>query len=237
MSKLYFFRHAQASYLAKDYDQLSPKGEEQSVLLGQYLANKHVFFDKIYIGPLKRQLQTYSKVAAVFEAQNLSIPSPQILTGLKEHSGPEAVKLAYSDLVKKFPVIEDLTQEIKEDPSKMKRNSIMIFRYFMEVWAGGEIEVENIEPWLTFRQEVKLALAEILKNTDKGETIGVFTSGGTISSILAEALHLKEEKSIADINFSVRNTSFSTFLFANQNFNLLSFNEIPHLESEMVTFV
>ncbi|MFT4762686.1 MAG: hypothetical protein ACI9LN_004674, partial [Saprospiraceae bacterium] len=31
--------------------------------------------------------------------------------------------------------------------------------------------------------------------------------------------------------------SFSSFLFSKGIFNLLSFNELPHLEKEMVTFV
>ena len=39
MSKIYFFRHAQASYGAVNYDQLSAKGEQQSAVLGQYLVD------------------------------------------------------------------------------------------------------------------------------------------------------------------------------------------------------
>jgi len=80
-------------------------------------------------------------------------------------------------------------------------------------------------------------LKQILESTDKGETIGTFTSGGTISAITAEALGIKEERKVATMNFSVRNTSFTSFFFSQNNFNLLSFNELPHLEKEMITFV
>jgi hypothetical protein len=65
----------------------------------------------------------------------------------------------------------------------------------------------------------------------------VFTSGGTISSISAESLKISDEKKIAGLNFSIRNTSFTSFLFSKNQFNLLSFNELPHLEKEMITFV
>ena len=40
MSKFYFFRHAQASFGSANYDVLSPKGEEQSAILGKYLVSK-----------------------------------------------------------------------------------------------------------------------------------------------------------------------------------------------------
>ena len=107
----------------------------------------------------------------------------------------------------------------------------------MEEWAAGYIEVPEVESWATFRKNVKIGLAQVLAKTDRGETIGAFTSGGTISAITAEALAIKEEQTIAKMNFSVRNTSFTSFLFSQNNFNLLSFNELPHLEKEMITFV
>ena len=64
-----------------------------------------------------------------------------------------------------------------------------------------------------------------------------FSSGGTISSIIGEVLQLNDEIKIADLNFSVRNTSYSTLLYSNDEINLLSFNELPHLKEDMITFV
>ena len=107
----------------------------------------------------------------------------------------------------------------------------------MDEWAAGNIEVPEIESWATFRQECKKGLETILKNTGKGETIGAFTSGGTIASITAESLFINDERRVSAMNFSLRNTSFSTFLYSRNQFNLLSFNELPHLEKELVTFV
>ncbi len=63
MSKLYFFRHAQASFLADNYDQLSSHGEKQSFELGKYLVEKDFQFDKIFVGPLSRQKKTFEIVA------------------------------------------------------------------------------------------------------------------------------------------------------------------------------
>ena len=71
----------------------------------------------------------------------------------------------------------------------------------------------------------------------KGETVAAFTSGGTISAITAECLGLSSEKKVADLNFAIRNTAWTTFLYSAEKFNLLTFNELPHLKKEMITFV
>ena len=84
--------------------------------------------------------------------------------------------------------------------------------------------------WASFRQDVKAGLNTILQQVQKGENIAAFTSGGTISAISAECLGLTSEKKVADLNFSIRNTAWTTFLFSAEKFNLLTFNELPHLE-------
>ena len=237
MSKLYFFRHAQASYGSKNYDQLSPLGEQQSAELGTYLVQKNFHFDKIFVGPLERQKHTFQIVSEIFQKNNKTLPKPTFLEELKEHQGPEGFRKVLPELMKSNPQIKKWYDEITENPKLMKRNSLLSFQYFMDEWSLGNIEVEGIESWSSFRMKVQKGLNFILENTDKGETVGAFTSGGTISAITAEALNLKDEKRVATMNFSVRNTSFTSFLFSKNQFNLLSFNELPHLEGEMVTFV
>ena len=237
MSKLFFFRHAQASFLANNYDQLSQKGEQQSLALANYLIDKKIQFDKIFVGPLKRQRHTFDIVAGLFAKNKINMPVPVYLKELKEHAGTEAMGEALPILVKKNPQIKIWSEEITADPALKKRNSLLIFQYFMEEWATGNVAIKNFEPWADFRKEVKKGLNNILENTDRGETVGIFTSGGTISSITAEALNIQDEKKVAAMNFSVRNTSFTTFLFSKNKFNLLSFNELPHLGEGLITFV
>ena len=237
MSKLYFFRHAQASYGAANYDQLSPKGEKQAEELGKYLIEKDFRFDKIFVGPLVRQQHTYDIVKRIFNEKNRAIPDALVLQELKEHEGTKGIRKALPELVKTVAQVQKWYAEIKEKPHLMKRNSLLSFQYFMDEWVEGNIHVEGIESWSDFRKNVKKSLKTILENTGKGETIGVFTSGGTISSIAADSLKMNEEKRVAAMNFSIRNTSFSTFFYSKKQFNLLSFNELPHLSDEMVTFV
>jgi broad specificity phosphatase PhoE len=111
------------------------------------------------------------------------------------------------------------------------------FKYFLHKWINKEITVNGIIPWDSFRSNVKNTLKTIFNQTKKSEQIAIFSSGGTISSIVGESLEISKESIIADLNFSVRNTSFSTFFYSNNEFNLMSFNELPHLKEDMVTFV
>ena len=71
MGNLYLVRHGQASFGADDYDQLSPKGREQGLRLGQYWREKAQSlgqhqaspFDAVLIGTLKRHRQTWEAMA------------------------------------------------------------------------------------------------------------------------------------------------------------------------------
>ena len=237
MSKLYFFRHAQASYGAANYDQLSLKGEEQSAILGEYLVNKNFHFDKIFVGPLERQKHTFEIVSKIYKKNNKTLPEPIFIEGLREHRGPGAMRKFLPELLKTNSQIKQWYAEIEDDPKLMKRNSLLTFQYFMDEWSLGNIVVPEVQSWAEFRTAVRRGLETILKNTEKGETVAAFTSGGTISAIAAEALKIQDERMVSNMNFSVRNTSFTSFLFSKNLFNLLSFNELPHLEKEMVTFV
>lgn len=237
MSKLFLFRHAQASFLADNYDQLSAHGEKQSEELGKYLVKKKIRFDKVFVGPLSRQKKTFEIVAEVFSKNKLAIPQPIFINELKEHSGIEAMRFAFPRLKESVPYVKELLDAIVENPSLKKRNMLLAFQFFMEKWSEDKIDVPEVETWQTFRKNVRSGLFQILENTGKGEIIGAFTSGGTISSIVGEALGIKDETKIVAMNFLVRNTSFTSFLFSKNKFNLLSFNELPHLEKEMITFI
>jgi len=236
MSKLYFFRHAQASFGADNYDALSPKGEEQSIELGNYLADKKRVFNKVFVGPLQRQQHTFEIVKSIFDKKNLPMPEPILVDGLREHEGPEALEIMLPKL-QEIPPFKEMIAKVSTNSKRTKANRLLLFQHFMEEWAQGKIEVEGVVAWKAFRQNVRKGLNTILDATHSGETNAAFTSGGTISAITAEALKITNEKSVTSLNFSIRNTSYTSFFYSKGNFNLLGLNEIPHLSEELVTFV
>ena len=237
MSKIYFFRHAQASLGSDNYDVLSEKGELQALELGKYLISKKYYFDKIYVETLRRQQHTYEIISELYKKNNLNIPDPIILEGLNEHQATEAMKTEMPKMIGSDAYLIKLWRDIELNPENKNGNMMLGFKYFLNLWVNEKIIVKGIIPWKDFRKNVRNGLKIILKNTNSNENIGVFSSGGTISSITAESLNIKEEMKIADLNFSIRNTSFTSFLYSREKFNLLSFNELPHLKKEMITFV
>jgi len=237
MSHIYFIRHAQASYLKADYDQLSAHGERQSEALGQFLVNREIHFDKLFVGPLLRQQQTQKIVANVYQS-HASLPVlPIILPELAEHAGPETLKHLQDKLAIHDPQVQRWSAEMRVNPAVKKRNSLLIFEYFMRNWAIGKITDDNHEPWSAFRKRVKQGIEIILSQIQKGETVGVFTSGGVVAAAVAESLGMVDEAKVAGLNYTVRNTSITQFRLVRNGLSLVAFNEVPHLEKEMITFV
>ena len=236
MSKIYLFRHAQASIGKENYDVLSTKGELQAAELGKYLCKEKLIFDNVYVGDLRRQKHTLEIVSDQYNKNGISIPKPIVLEDLNEHQATEVMKSEFPKMMED-PYIKSLKDKIEKDPKKQHSYMMLGFKYFLHKWVKNEIIVEGIIPWKKFRINSTNALKSIVNETKKGETIGVFSSGGTISSIVSEVLKLKNELVVADLNFSIRNTSFSSLLYSNNEINLLSFNELPHLKDDMITFV
>ena len=54
MSELYLVRHAQASFGAANYDQLSDLGHRQSRWLGDHLGMRGMAFDQLVVGDMVR---------------------------------------------------------------------------------------------------------------------------------------------------------------------------------------
>jgi broad specificity phosphatase PhoE len=239
MSQIYFIRHAQASYMQEDYDQLSPHGKKQSEALGHFLQRNEVHFDQIFVGLLRRQQQTLQIVADVYTSHQSAFVQPILLPELAEHAGPEALQFLQASLAVSNPQIKHWAEEIMANPALKKRNSLLIFEYFMRHWATGQItEADHLyEPWAAFRKRVKQGIELIISTIDKGQTVGVFTSGGVVAAAVAESLGIEDETKVAGLNYTVRNTSLTQFRLLKNNLSLVAFNEIPHLSKEMVTFV
>ena len=80
MGTLYLVRHGQASFGAADYDQLSARGREQGVRLGEHWRARGMQFDAVITGTLRRHTQTLEGIA-----EGLQI-TPEVLQlpGLKD---------------------------------------------------------------------------------------------------------------------------------------------------------
>lgn len=242
MSRLLYFRHAQASYGKADYDQLSPKGYEQSTILGEALATRQIKFDHVYVGPLKRHHQTLSKVQEAYAKYNIELPQPVELKELEEHRGPDILKSSMSQIKKEDETIRKWDEEREADKNLFVKNGLLIFERAMTLWARGALA--HLQPpeyldWKSFRAQAKMGYEKVYSKhkNEKGQTIGLFTSGGTISATLGHILGMKSEDDIIGMNGIVQNTSISEFLFSGDRVTMKRFNDVSHLPEDMKTYV
>ena len=230
MSRIFFIRHGQASFLKTDYDQLSPLGIEQASLLGNHWAQEGISATKVYSGQLKRQKQTathFMKGASL----ELSLLEH---AGFDEHHGPDIVRHLYPE---KFEQKEEIPIE---EFDNYRRAFYGTYFKLANSWINGELDdalPQSHESWPKFRSRFKAALNHVLENCGSGENLCVFTSGGPVAAAVGEALNLSDEKTL-ELGWQVKNSSVTEFLYSRGRFSMVSFNELPHIRSrDYVTLV
>lgn len=104
MATIYLFRHGQASFGADDYDKLSPLGERQAAVLGQYLREHGITLDAAYSGDLLRQRETTQLALA----SQPGAVEHRIDPRFNEIDNDEQVKCLLPELVKTSPQLREL---------------------------------------------------------------------------------------------------------------------------------
>ena len=193
MSRLILLRHAQASFSSDlsaafvDYDRLSKLGERQSEVLGEELAESTVVFDRVFVGPSRRHLQTLELVGAAYEQRSLPWPEPETLPALKEHQGSRVVRraLANPGFDPELIRLAEQFESAAEEGEARQRLYFMAFRHVTLRWARQDLpaDIAEGESWQAFRDRVSGGVQGILGGGRAQETVAVFTSGGPVIGI------------------------------------------------------
>ena len=219
MSELYLVRHAQASFGAENYDQLSSIGHQQSLWLAEYFFERSIIFDVIARGGMQRHKQTLDEVC---RKMLLDINSQKILSGLDEYDFKYMIDL-YG---KQYPDNE-LYQTIMS-PSAGKEDYFRLLRHVLLAWSQEEIKGVK-ESWHSFQERVAKEMNLIQQSAKPGERILIVSSGGAISMFIGLVLGLSSDK-IIELNLQTKNTSISQFIYNQDKISLSGFNAIPHLD-------
>jgi broad specificity phosphatase PhoE len=102
-----------------------------------------------------------------------------------------------------------------------------LFEAAMSRWLEGPA-IDGVESWPAFRSRVCGAIQRLIAGPP-GRRVAVFTSGGPIGLTVQSSLQAPP-KSFLDLNWRVRNTSITQFVFDRSRLTLDSFNGIPHLD-------
>jgi len=230
MSNLFLVRHGQASFLEPDYDRLSPKGETQSRLLGEYWANHKVVFDHAYSGPRIRQRETARIAGEAYKKAGLPWPEPEILDQFDEFSAEAVLERSLPQLLESDGHIRKLHEAFQNASGRDERFKTFqrVFEVVIGKWAGGELPLPGIEPWPEFCARVQHGLAQLFRNGSRGQRIVIFSSGGPVGVAMQKALGLSTEATLRSA-WMVLNCAYSEFFFSGDRFTLSSYNSYPHL--------
>jgi len=238
MGRLFLVRHAQASLLSENYDQLSTLGEQQARLLGEYWAHRNVVFDRVCSGPALRHQHTAQLVSDAYRKAGRDFPSPTIAAEFDEFQGEAVLSESLPQLLANNPTIRELRSVLQSssDEAAKRANFWRLFEAVVSMWVSGETKPPTAESWPEFCARVNRGLSAVLVKSRKGEIAAIFTSGGPISVAVQRALHLSAQDTLR-VAWVSRNCSYSEFLFSGERFMLSSFNTFSHLDDEsLITY-
>lgn len=235
MSELIFIRHGQASFGSEDYDILSDRGREQSLLVAKYLSNIGMSFDQVYSGTLKRQVDTAEIVMDYLRTNVATIPPPIQLEGLNEYRSDGIMKHYVSLLAQEDSSFHPHIEKLFSD----RRSFQLVFEQVMNRWLTNDSSPDNVEGWQQFKKRVEGAIKQITDASDKNSKVLIFSSGGVISTALHIATGMSPYESFCT-GWGLVNTSITKFRFGSSGLILHSLNSYQHLEgyrsNEFITY-
>ncbi|WP_101758062.1 histidine phosphatase family protein [Oceanicoccus sp. KOV_DT_Chl] len=212
MTEITLVRHGQASFNSDNYDQLSPVGEQQAGWLGDYFAERDIQFDRIVIGSQLRHKQTATGISKALA----SAPEFEIHPGFNEYDF-HALVHAFST---QYP--EQLNTGYSD-----RRHFYALLRLALVAWSEDQLSAALPESWQAFTDRIVDAMT--FASSERQQKVLVVSSGGPISMIMKQTLALATEQMIS-LNLQVINASFSRLLKTRRGMQLISFNNIPHLD-------
>jgi len=233
MLKISLIRHAQASFGAANYDQLSSLGRQQASAIGDYFLNCEQSFDQVYHGAMWRQRET---AELIVESAQLSTDM-QLETALNEFDSERLLTYYMPILANSSDEFERLINA--EQPWHTRAaNFEKVFRALMHLWHQDA----NcpFESWLDFKARVLNFLNSFANQKiadGQNKNIALVTSGGVIGVILQAILGLTPDK-LLDLNLMIYNASVTEIYCMPDNnaeegqfnqFRLSSFNNISGL--------
>ena len=223
MASIILIRHGQASFGAANYDQLSGLGRRQAQLLNDYFSDCGITLDAIYCGTLARQRQT----AEIATKNQLAETPFHIDPRFNEIRNDEQFEFLLPELIQRNPSVAKLVEEAKSDSKSYQKVLEQVF----QLWVSSESDDSGIQSWRDYSDQVEDAMKDLIKREGSGKNIGLFTSGGTIATIVSQVLGL-------DGRFAYRfyepviNASMTRLLYNQEKVSLSSFNDHSFLEWE-----
>lgn len=220
MATIYLIRHGQASFGADDYDKLSELGCRQAQVTGQYLHECGIQFDATYSGNLLRQRETAELATA---SQVAAVPH-EIDPRFNEIQNDEQLKYLMPEVLKVNPSVQQLVDRGLSSSKDYQKVIDAVFNY----WVSPQCNEPRIQSWADYSSGVRGAVTDVMREQGSGKTVGIFTSGGTIATVVAQVLGLSGEETY---NFyePIFNCSVTQLFYSGDKISLSYFNDCSFL--------
>jgi broad specificity phosphatase PhoE len=207
--ELWLIRHAQASFGAADYDNLSDLGHRQSRALGAAIAELGFTPDAAWIGAQKRHRQTLDGIMAGMGRQM----APQIHAGWNEFDFTGLLNARFDG--------QDAPDGIHTD----RKTHFRALRDTVLMWQRGAITAPP-EDYADFTARVADARAAVRSSGIKRAL--VVSSGGAIGQTVAQIMDAPADAMIR-LQLQVKNCAIARLILSDKGDHLASFNETPHI--------
>lgn len=221
MATIYLIRHGQASFGAADYDKLSELGCRQAEVVGHYLRDIGVQLDAAYSGDLLRQRET----AQLVLASQPNAVTHQIDARFNEVRNDEQVEHLVPEVIKTNGVVGELMARGLSASKDYQKVIEAVFNY----WVSPQCNEPRIQSWADYSADARAALQAVTATHGSGKTIAIFTSGGTIATLVTQVLGLGGEHAYRFYE-PIFNCSISQIFYSGDKMSLSYFNDRSFLQ-------
>ncbi len=221
MATIYVIRHGQASFGAADYDKLSELGCRQAEAVGHYLRDQGIVVDAAYSGDLRRQQKT-ARLALAAQAE--SVPH-KIDPRFNEVRNDEHIEHLLPRVTETHPEIRALVDKGLRESKDYQKVIDAVFNY----WVSPACDEPKIQSWADYSGGVREAMKAVIKEQGPGRTLAIFTSGGTIATIVAQVLGLSGAQTYPFYE-PIFNCSITQLFYSGDRVSLSCFNDRSFLQ-------
>jgi broad specificity phosphatase PhoE len=212
---IYLVRHGQASFGAEDYDALSPRGFEQSTVVGAELLRRNLSFTQVRSGTLARQRDTAATALKVLDAVVPVVEDPRW---------------------NEYDHVDIALHHARGAPQEDSRAYQGLLDAALTAWTSAGSDGPCAETWPAFLARCRDALTDLVASLGKGEHAAVFTSGGVIAT-LCGLLMGTPEAGLLKLNRVTVNGGITKLVSGRGGVTMLSFNEHPHFEADAASLL